>query len=163
MVHLAYHISYSESWWFEQNSPTLFYLQNGSSRTVFWRPFVKRFALCCRTVVCPVCNVGVLRSNDWTDQGETWRAGRPRPWPHCVRWERRPLPQRGTPQFSAHICCRQMARWIKMPLSRKVGFDSSNIVLDGDPAPLPRKALNFRPTSIVPKWLNGSRCHLVWR
>ena len=21
------------------------------------------------------------------DQDETWHAGRPRPWPHCVRWE----------------------------------------------------------------------------
>ena len=83
---------------------TLFYLQNGSSRTVFWRPFVKRFALCCRTVVCPVCNVGVLRSNDWTDQGETWRAGRPRPWPHCVRWERRPPPPKGhTPIFGPYL------------------------------------------------------------
>jgi len=33
----------------------------------FGRPFVKRFALCYRTVVCPVCNVGVLRSNGWVD------------------------------------------------------------------------------------------------
>jgi len=24
--------------------------------------------------------------NGWTDQDETWLAGRPRPWPHCVRW-----------------------------------------------------------------------------
>jgi len=33
-----------------------------------------------------VCNVGVLRPNGWMDQDETWHAGRPRPWPHCVRW-----------------------------------------------------------------------------
>jgi len=33
--------------------------------------------------VCPVC---ALWLNGWTDQDETWRAGRPRPWPHCVRW-----------------------------------------------------------------------------
>ena len=33
-----------------------------------------------------VCDVGVLWPNGWTDQDETWRAGRPRPWPHCVRW-----------------------------------------------------------------------------
>jgi len=39
-------------------------------------------------VLCPVCNVtvGVLWPNGWMDQDETWRAGRPRPWPHCVRW-----------------------------------------------------------------------------
>jgi len=44
-------------------------------------------------------------------------AGRPRPWPHCVRWGPPPHPQRDTaPQFSAHICCGQMAVWIKMPL-----------------------------------------------
>ena len=53
-----------------------------------------------------------------------------------------------------------------MPLGRKVGLDPSNIVLDGDPAPPPQKggrASNFRPTSIVAKRLQGSRCHLVWR
>ena len=57
---------------------------------IFGRPFVKRFALYYRTVVCPVClsvyNVGVLWPNGLTDQDETWRAGRPRPWPHRVRW-----------------------------------------------------------------------------
>jgi len=60
------------------------------------RPFVKRFALCYRTVVvclsclfCPVCNVGVLWPNGWTNQDKIWHAGRPRPWPHYVRWRRR--------------------------------------------------------------------------
>jgi len=53
---------------------------------VFGRPFVKRFALCYRTVVCPVGDVGVLWPNSLTDQDETWHAGTPRPWPHCVRW-----------------------------------------------------------------------------
>jgi len=40
--------------------------------------------------VCPVlsvCDVCALWPNSWTDQDETWRAGRPLPWPHCVRWE----------------------------------------------------------------------------
>jgi len=36
--------------------------------------------------VLSVCNVRVLWPNGWTDQDETWHAGRPRPWPHCVRW-----------------------------------------------------------------------------
>jgi len=39
--------------------------------------------------VCPVlsvCNVRALWPNGWTDHDETWHAGRPRPWPHCVRW-----------------------------------------------------------------------------
>ena len=34
--------------------------------------------------VCPVCDVRALWPNGWTDQDETWLAGRPRPWPHCV-------------------------------------------------------------------------------
>jgi len=56
----------------------------------FGRPFVKRLALCNRTIVCPVClsvcYVGVLWPNGWMDQGKTWYAGRPQPRPHCVRW-----------------------------------------------------------------------------
>jgi len=60
------------------------------NRTIFRRPFVKRFALCYGTVVClsvcPDCNVGVLWPNGWMDQDETWHAGRPRPWPRCIRW-----------------------------------------------------------------------------
>jgi len=45
---------------------------------------------------CPVSNVCVLWPNGRTDQDETWHAGRPRPWPHCVRWGLRSLPHRGT-------------------------------------------------------------------
>ena len=65
-------------------------LSSYSTVCIFGRPFVKRFALCYRTVVClsvlfvlSVCDVGVLWPNGWTDQD----AGRPRPWPgaHCVR------------------------------------------------------------------------------
>ena len=71
---------------FSHNAPQL----------IFGRPFVKQFALCYRSVVClsvclsccPLCDVGVLwPTNGWTDQDETWHAGRLRPWPHCVRWE----------------------------------------------------------------------------
>jgi len=68
--------------------------RNAENQVIFGRPFVKRFALCYQTVVCPVCrsvshvcpvcNVGVLWPNGWTDQDETWLADRPRPWPHCV-------------------------------------------------------------------------------
>ena len=74
--------------------------------------------------VCPVlsvCDVGVLWPNGWTDQDETLHAGRPRPWPHCLRWG----PSSPSPKVSA--------------------------------APS-----NSRPISVVAKWLDGSRCHLVW-
>jgi len=51
---------------------------------LFGRPFVKLFALCYRTVVCPVC-LSVLWPNGWMDdQAATWYGGRPRPRRHCV-------------------------------------------------------------------------------
>jgi len=50
------------------------------SRFHFGRPFVKRFALFYRTVVClsclSVCNVGVLWPNGLMDQDETWHGAR---------------------------------------------------------------------------------------
>jgi len=50
-----------------------------------------------------------------------------------------------------------------MPLGREVGLSPSDILLDGDPAPLSERGEppNFRPMSIVAKRLDGSRCHLV--
>ena len=113
---------------------------------------------CLFSLTCPVCDVGVLWPNGWRDQDGTWHAGRPRPWPHCVRWRPRSPFQKGgrAPlQFSAHICCGQMARWIKMPLFRKVGLDPSDIVLDGDPATPTRKETEppiFGPYLL---WPNG--------
>ena len=51
-----------------------------------------------------------------------------------------PLLQRGTdPQFSAHICCGQMAAWIKMSLGMELGLDPGDFVLDGDPVAPPQK------------------------
>ena len=114
------------------------------------RPFVKRFALRYRSVVCMsvlsclsslcVCDVRALWPNGWTDQDETWHAGRPRPWPHCVRWgPSSPSPKgRSPPPFSAHICCGQMAAWIKMSLGMELGLGQPT-VLHGDPAPPPQK------------------------
>ena len=69
----------------------------------------------------PVCNVGVLWPTGWMDEDETWHAGRPRPWPHCVRW--------GT----------------------------------SSPSTKGRQPPYFRSISVVAKWLDGSRCHLVGR
>jgi len=53
-----------------------------------------------------------------------------------------------------------------MPLGTEVGLGRGHIVLDEDPARLPRKggiAPNFRPVSIVAKRLDGSRYHMVRR
>jgi len=87
---------------------------------------------------CPVCNVGVLWPNGWTDQHATWYGGRPRPKRHCVRWGLSFPPQKGgrAPQISAHVCCGQTAAWIKMALGIEVGLGPGHTVLDGDPAPL---------------------------
>jgi len=112
---------------------------------IFGRPFVKRFALyaigplSCLSVLS-VCDVGVLWPNGWTDQDETWHAARPRPWPHCVRWGPAvPFPKGHSPQFSAHICCGQMAAWIKMSLGMELRLGPGYFVLDGDPGPLPKR------------------------
>jgi len=56
----------------------------------------------------------------------------------------------------------------KMPLGMELDLGPGDFVLDGDPTPPPPKvggALlpNIRPISIVAKWLDASRCRLVWR
>ena len=59
-----------------------------------------------------------------------------------------------------------MVVWIKMKLGMEVGLGPGHIVLDGDPAPLPKNGAeppNFRPMSVVAKRLDGSRCHLIQR
>jgi len=38
-----------------------------------------------------------------------------------------------------HVYCGQTARWIKMALGMEVGLGPGHIVLDWDPAPLPKK------------------------
>jgi len=119
---------------------------------IFGWPFVKRFALCYWTVVCPVCDVGALWPNCWMDQDETWHDGRPRPQPHCVRWGPS-SPQMGhnPPNFQAHVHCGQTAGWIKMPLGMEVGFGPGDFVLDGDPVLPPKRG-------IVPKFLAHVYC-----
>jgi len=71
-----------------------------------------------------------------------------------------PLPPKGhSPQFSAHICCGQMAAWIKMSVGIELGLGQGDFVLDGDRAPpLPKRGgatTNFRPMFIAAKRLDG--------
>jgi len=49
-----------------------------------------------------------------------------------------PLPKGAYPKFSAHVCCGEMAAWIKMPLGMKLGLGPGDFVLDGDLAPPPK-------------------------
>jgi len=88
-----------------------------SVAVIFRRPFVKRFALRYRTIVCPVCpalsvcDVGVWWPNDWMDHDATWYGGRPRPRPHCAKWRPSFHPkgaeQSHHPHFSTHVYCGQ--------------------------------------------------------
>jgi len=67
-----------------------------------------------------------------------------------------PLHKKGVetpPQFLAHVHCGQTARWIKTALGMEVGFGPDHIVLDGDPAPLPKKGSRapiFGPSLLLP-------------
>ena len=86
--------------------------------------------------VLSVCDTGVLWPNGWMDQDATWYGGRPHPRPHCFKWwPSSPPPGRKghSAQFLTHVCCGQMAGWIKMPLGRELGHGPGIIVLDGDP------------------------------
>jgi len=67
-------------------------------------------------------------------------------------------PKKGhSPQFSAHVCCGQLAGWIKMPLGREVDLDPGDIVLDGDPVPFPSQEGHSSPPLFGPclLWPNG--------
>ena len=139
---------------------------------VFGRPFVKRFALCYQTVVCPVCHVcdvAVLWPNSWMDQDKTWLASRPRPWPHCVRWgPSTPSPKGTQPPIFGPYPLRQNGWMDQDGIWHGDGRWSRHIVQDGDPAHLPKKwqrspLPNFRSISIVSKRLDASRCQLIWR
>ena len=78
-----------------------------------------------------------LRPNGWMHQDTNWFGGRPQLRGLCVRWRPSPLSRKG--QFSAHVYCGQTAAWIKMPLGMQEGLGPGDFVLDGDPAPLPKR------------------------
>jgi len=121
--------------------------------------------------VCPVlsvCDVGVLWPNGWMDQGETWHVGMPRPWPHCVRWGPSfPTPKGHSPSiFGPYLLwpngwMDQDGIWrVGRPRPRPhcAGWGPSSVARKGGTSP------NFWPMSIVAKWLDALRCHLVsWR
>ena len=74
-----------------------------------------RSVVCLSVPSCPaclfVCDVRALSPNGWTDQDETWHAGRPRPWPHCVRWgPSSPSPKGHRPDSFRSICV--AAKWL---------------------------------------------------
>jgi len=129
----------------------------------------KRFALCYRTVVLSVlsvlcvCDVGVLWPNGWMDQDETWRGGRPRPQPHCVRWDPASpkRAQQPPPHFSAHVLWPNS--WMDKDAAwcGGIGHVPGHIVLRVNPAPHQKghSIPQFSAVSVVAKRLDESRCH----
>jgi len=102
----------------------------------------------------PIFGPFLLWPNGCMHQNATWYRAKPRLRRLCVRWgPRSPLPKGAqTPQFSAHICCGQMAAWINMSLGMELGLDLGDFVLDGNPV---APSQNFRPMFIVTKRLDG--------
>jgi len=71
-----------------------------------------------------------------------------------------PSPLKGhSPQFSAHICCGEMAAWIKMPLGMELGFSLGDFVLHGEPA----CTLNFRPMFIMVIVISLEHCTIKFK
>ena len=113
---------------------------------------------------CPVLSVMLV----YCGQDETWHAGRPRPWPHCVIWgPSSPSPKGAQPAnfLSISVVAKWLAGWIKMSLGMREASAQATLCYMGTQPPSPKSggAPNFRLTSIVAKRLDGSRCHLVRR
>jgi len=90
----------------------------------------------------------LLQPNGWMDEAGTWHGGRPQPKQLCVTRGHSPLPPkrgRAPSQFSAHFYCGRTAGCIKMPLGIDVGLSPGDFVLDGDPAPLPKRRRSLLP------------------
>jgi len=86
----------------------------------------------------PIFGPFLLWPNAWMHQDAIWYGGRPQPRRLCVRWGPSSPPKKGhSPQFSAHVYCGQTAVCSRMPLGTEVDLSLGDIVLDGDPAPLP--------------------------
>ena len=135
-------------------------IPNGISidSAVFGQPFVKRFALRYRTVVCLSCLSVTLvycgQTVGWIKMklGTKVRLG-----PSHIVLDGDPATHKWAqpaPQFSAHVCCGQTAGWIKMPLCTKVVLGPTTLcqtqlspAKKGGTAPAP----SFRPMSILAK------------
>ena len=90
------------------------------------------------------------------DQNETWCGGSPRPRLHCVRSApSSPSPKWLSPSpIFAHVCCGQMASWIKMPLGTEVGPPHATLCYMG--THYPKKAGDSsRHFSAHVLWPNG--------
>ena len=124
------------------------------------------------SVRCPVLSVClsvtlVYWPNGWTDQDETWHAGRPRPRPQCVRWDPAPLPKNGAEpaSFRPMSVVAKRLDGSRCHLVRRSASAQAILCYMATQLPLQLRGIapNFRPMPIVAKRLDGSRCHLVRR
>ena len=110
--------------------------------TLLGNRFLKRFAVCYQTVVCPVClSVTLVYCGQTVGRIKMKLGMQVGLGPGHIVVDGNPASPPpnggGTPKFLAHIFCGQTAAWIKMPLVTEVGVGLRDIALDGDPAPLP--------------------------
>ena len=115
-------------------------------RYIFGRPFVKRFTLCYRSVVCLSVCLSCLSVLSVTFVHCDQTVGRIKmklgiqiglgPGHIVLDGDPAHPPQKGTAptQFTVHICCGQMATWIKIPLGMELCLSPGDFVWDGDPA-----------------------------
>jgi len=150
---------------------------------IFWRPFVKLFALFYQTIVSAVClsvcnvsslifvlkrDVKLRPTNPsltlvYCDQTAGWikmklgvEVGLG--LGHIELGTQ--LPQKGhSPPI--HVCCVQTAGWIKMPLGMEVDLGPEHIVLDGDPAPLQKGHCSPPLFDLYLLWPNGCPSQLL--
>jgi len=100
----------------------------------------------------------LLWPNGSMHQDATWYGGRPQPRGLCVRWGPSSIPKKGaepsSPIFGPCLLWPYGSMDQDGTWHIKVGLGPGHIVLDGDPAPLPKKGTVL---------LDTSRCHLVGR
>ena len=106
------------------------------------RPFIKRFALCYRTVALSVLSaclsvtlVYCCQTVEWIKMKLVVELGL---GPGHIVLDKDPALQKGPgPQFSAHVCCGQTAAWIKMPLDIGTQLPPPQKKRVGHSSPLP--------------------------
>ena len=142
-------------------------------RRVFGRPFILQFAICCRTVVCPVC-LSVLSVTlvycgqmiGWIKMKLDLQVGIA-PGHIVLDGDSAPPPPKGhsPPIFGPYLlrqngCMDQDVTWYgarPRPMQLWARWGTRFPHQKGGGAP------NFRPIFIVAKRLGGSRCHMARR
>ena len=88
----------------------------------------------------PIFGPCLLWPNGWMDQDGTWHGGGPRSRPHCARWGPSSPPQkRHDPPIFVPCLLWSNDVCIRIPLRTEVGLSLGYMVLDGDPAFLPKR------------------------